>query len=78
MTTLDHTLPRTGVQRTARARGALAVLTENAYLRLFTVLIVIAAGAALFAVGITFLLDAVLPLIFNDELRALASIFPQL
>ncbi|WP_295120034.1 hypothetical protein [uncultured Leifsonia sp.] len=59
-----------------RARGALATVAHNAYLRLFATLVVIAAGAAVLAVVIGFVLDLVVPLIFGDELRALAALLP--
>lgn len=72
MTTLEHRHPGDP----ARAQGAFAAVAENAYLRLFTTLVVLAAGAAVLAVLIGFLLDIVVPLIFGDELRALAALLP--
>ncbi|WP_025159207.1 hypothetical protein [Leifsonia aquatica] len=83
MTTLDHRLTATApVTRVSgpgrRARGVLATVAENAYLRLFSVLVVIAAGAALLAVGIAVTIDLVVPLVFGDELSALAALFPRI
>ena len=82
MTTLDHRLPRTGTARKgfgqhARVPRGLALLAGNAALRMFATLLVISAGAALLIVGIGCVLDAVLPVIAGDELRALAALFPQ-
>lgn len=81
MTTLDHRLPVTApvprIGEDGRARGALAAVAENAYLRLLVAVLVIAAGAAALVVGIIGLLDLVVPLVFGDELRALATLFPQ-
>lgn len=83
MTTLDHrltaTAPVTRVQVPGRrARGVLAAVAENAYLRLFAVLVVVAAGAALLAVGIAVTIDLVVPLIFGNELTALSALFPRI
>lgn len=72
MTTLEHR--HTG--DLTRARGALASVAENAYLRLFATLVVLAAGAAVLAIVIGFALDIVVPLIFGNELRALAALLP--
>ena len=77
MTTLHHSLPFAGASRQTRDRGMIARATANDYVRLFAVLVVIAAGVALFVVGIGFVLDTVVPLIFGDELRALAALFPR-
>ncbi|MGJ4845569.1 MULTISPECIES: hypothetical protein [unclassified Leifsonia] len=78
MTTLNHQLPFTGsVPQVPRARGVLAAVAENAYLRLFSVLVVIAAGAVALAFGIAFVLDIVVPVFFGGELRALGALFPQ-
>jgi hypothetical protein len=81
MTTLDHHLTTTApvdqVGAVRRARGVLATAAENAYLRLFAVLVAIAAGAALLTVGIAVAIDVVVPLIFGDELTALAALFPR-
>jgi hypothetical protein len=72
MTTLEHR--HTG--DLSGAQGALTTVAENVYLRLFATLVVLAAGAAVLAIMIGFLLDIVVPLIFGDELRALAALFP--
>lgn len=72
MTTLEHRHPGD----LSRAQGALTTVAENVYIRLFATLVVLAAGAAVFVVMIGFVLDMVVPLIFGDELRALAAIFP--
>lgn len=72
MTTLEHRHHG----ELARARGALASVAENAYLRLFATLVVLAAGAAVLAILIGFMFDIVVPLIFGDELRALAALLP--
>ena len=72
MTTLEHRHHG----ELARARGALASVAENAYLRLFATLGVLAAGAAVLAIAIAFTFDIVVPLIFGDELRALAALLP--
>lgn len=78
MTTLNHRLPYTGaVPQDGRARGMLASIAENAYLRLFSALVVIAAGSVALAFGITVLLDIVVPVFFGGELRLLGSLFPQ-
>jgi hypothetical protein len=77
MTTLNHTIPLTGpVPQVTQARGVLATIAENAYLRLFAVLVVIAAGAAVLVMAIGLLLNAVLPVVFANELHALAALFP--
>jgi hypothetical protein len=83
MTTLDHRLTATAPVTQVgvpgrRARGVLAAVAENAYLRLFAVLVVIAAGAALLTVGIVLVIDLVIPVIFGDELTALAALFPRI
>lgn len=83
MTTLDHRLTTTSpVPRVSspgrRARGVLAAVAENAYLRLFAVLVVVAAGAALLAVGIAVVIDLVVPLFFGEQLAALAALFPRI
>ncbi|MFJ3394433.1 hypothetical protein [Leifsonia aquatica] len=72
MTTLDHRLT------VRRARGVLAAVAENAYLRLIAVLVVIAAGAALLAVGIAVVIDLIVPLFFGEQLAALAALFPRI
>ena len=72
MTTLEH--HHHG--ELTRARGALATVAENAYLRLFATVVVLAAGAAVLAIMIGFTFDIVVPLIFGDELRALAALLP--
>lgn len=78
MTTFDHHLPFTGsVPEVKRAGGVLAALAENAYLRLFSALVLIAAGAAALAFGIVLVLDIVVPVFFGGELRALGALFPQ-
>jgi hypothetical protein len=78
MTTLNHHLPLTGpVPQVKRARGALATVAENAYLRLFAALVVIAAGATVLTLAIALLLDVVVPLVFANEIHALAALFPQ-
>jgi hypothetical protein len=78
MTTLNHHLPLTGpVPQVRRARGALATVAENAYLRLFAALVAIAAGATVLVFAIALLLDVVVPLVFVNELHALAALFPQ-
>ncbi|WP_223693111.1 hypothetical protein [Leifsonia poae] len=78
MTTLNHHLPLTGaVPQVTRARGAFAVIAENAYLRLFTALVIVAAGAVALTLGIALLLDVVVPLFFSNEIHALAALFPQ-
>lgn len=68
MTTLEHRRPGD----LSRARGALATVAEDACLRLLATVVVFAAGAAVLAILIGVLLDLVVPLIFGDELRALA------
>ncbi|WP_348789593.1 hypothetical protein [Leifsonia sp. NPDC080035] len=73
MTTLEHRIPLRGV---ARNRGVFASLAGNAYLRLIAVLVVIAAGAALLTVGIGLALDVIVPVLFGDELHALAALLP--
>jgi hypothetical protein len=79
MTTLNHHLPLTGsVPAVERAQGALTTVAANAYLRLFAVVMVIAAGAAALILAITFLLDLVVPILFADEIHALAALFPQI
>ncbi len=78
MTTFNHHLPLTGsVPQVTGAQGALARIADNAYLRLFVVVVIVAVGAAALIMGIGFLLDIVVPVIFADELRALAALFPQ-
>lgn len=72
MTTLEH---RHQGELT-RVRGALASAAENTYLRLFATVVVLAASAAVLAIMIGFMLDIVVPLIFGDELRALAALLP--
>ena len=79
MTTLNHHLPLTGTVPTVeRAQGALTTVAANAYLRLFAVVMVIAAGAAALILAIVFLLDLVVPILFTDEIHALAALFPQI
>ena len=78
MTTLNHHLPLTGsVPTVGRAQGAPTAVAANAYLRLFAVVMVIAASAAALILTIAFLLDLVVPILFADEIRALAALFPQ-
>ena len=78
MTTLNHHLPVTGaVPKAERAQGALSAIAGNAYLRLFSVVMVIAAGAAALTLAIGFLLDLVVPVVLADEIHALAALFPQ-
>ena len=72
MTTLEH--HHQG--ELSRAQGALTTVAENVYFRLFATLVVLAAGAAVLAIMIGFMLDLVVPLIFGDELRALAALLP--
>jgi len=71
MTTLEH-----HQGELSRAQGALTTVAENVYVRLFATLVVLAAGAAVLAIMIGFVLDLVVPLIFGDELRALAALLP--
>lgn len=70
------TLERRHQGELTRARGALATVAESAYLRLLAIVVVLAAGAAVLAIMIGFTLDIVVPLIFGDELRALAALLP--
>ncbi|MFF1876644.1 hypothetical protein [Leifsonia sp. NPDC058230] len=78
MTTLSHHLPATGsVPTVERAQGALTTVAANAYLRLFAVVMVIAAGAAALILAIALLLDLVVPIVFANEIHALAALFPQ-
>ena len=84
MTTLGHGVrtaptlatPSEPVRR--RARGLLAAVTGNAYLQLAVTLLLVATGLALLAIGIGLALDVVLPWVFEDELRALRALLPQL
>lgn len=78
MTALEHQLPleRT-VRQLAREQRTLASVGQNTFLRLFAVLVVVATGAAASAFAIGLVLDLVIPVIFVDELRALAALFPQ-
>ena len=83
MTTLDHrvgtaAVPVVDVRGARRARGLLAGVAANAYLRLFAALVVVSAAAALLALGVGLVLDLAVPLLFGGELRALSGIFPQL
>jgi hypothetical protein len=83
MTTLDHrfgtaAVPVVSVSDGRRARGLLAAVTGNAYVRLFAALVVVAAGASGLVVAMGIVLDLVVPVIFGGELRALSSLFPQL
>jgi hypothetical protein len=73
MTTLQHRHHHGGL---VRARGALAGVADNAYLRLFAVLVILAAGAASLALVIGLVLDMLVPLVFGNELRALAVLLP--
>ncbi|MGH1524753.1 hypothetical protein ACRAWC_12220 [Leifsonia sp. L25] len=59
-----------------RARGTLAGVADNAYLRLLSALVILAAGAASLVLVIGFALDVVVPLVFGNELRALAVLLP--
>ncbi|WP_431278886.1 hypothetical protein [Leifsonia poae] len=78
MTTLNHHLPYTGsVPKVDRAQGALSTFAANAYLRLFVVVMAIAAGAAVLLMAIVLLLDLVVPILFANEIHALAALFPQ-
>ncbi|WP_454109925.1 hypothetical protein [Leifsonia shinshuensis] len=51
-------------------------MADNAYLRLLSLLVILAAGAALLVLAIGFALDVVVPLVFGNELRALAVLLP--
>jgi hypothetical protein len=51
-------------------------VADNAYLRLFAVLVILAAGAASLALVIGLVLDMLVPLVFGNELRALAVLLP--
>lgn len=73
MTTWEHRYHQGGL---VRAQGVLVSMAHNAYLRLLSLLVVLAAGAALLALGIGLVLDIVVPLIFGDELQALAALLP--
>lgn len=83
MTTLSHglrTAPTFGtasVPGRRRARGLLAAVTGNAYLRLLVALVLVAAGAAVLLLGIGLLLNVTVPWIFADELRAVKTLLPQ-
>ncbi|MBW8872658.1 MAG: hypothetical protein JF618_11040 [Leifsonia sp.] len=84
MKTMGHGLQTAPILGTAsvpvrrRARGLLAAVTGNAYLQLLVTLVLLAAGAVLLTLGIGLALDAVVPLIFHDELHALTALLPQL
>ena len=84
MTTLGHglrTAPTFGtasVPGRRRARGLLAAVTGNAYLRLLLTLVLLAAGAVVLLVGIGLLLNVTVPWIFDSELRAVKTLLPQL
>jgi hypothetical protein len=73
MTTLGHSHHPGG---SVRARGTLAGVADNAYLRLLSTLVILAAGAASLVLVIGFALDVVVPLVFGNELRALAVLLP--
>lgn len=73
MTTLEHRHHQGGL---VRARGTLAGVADNAYLRLLSALVILAAGAASLVLVIGFALDIVVPLVFGNELRALAVLLP--
>lgn len=75
MTTLEHRHHHQG--GLVRARGTLAGVADNAYLRLLSMLVILAAGAASLVLVIGFVLDVVVPLVFGNELRALAVLFPR-
>ena len=83
MTTLGHglrtapTLGTPSVPVRRRARGLLAAVTGNAYLRLAVTLVLVGAGFAVLALGIGLLLNVTVPLVFDDELRALKALVPQ-
>jgi len=83
MTTLGHglrtapTLGTPSVPARRRARGLLAAVTGNAYLQLAVTLVLIAAGLALLTLGIGAVLNFTVPLVFDDELRALKALVPQ-
>jgi len=64
MTTLGHGL-------------LLAAVTGNAYLQLAVTLVLVGAGFAVLALGIGLLLNVTVPLVFDDELRALKALVPQ-
>ena len=84
MTTLGHglrtapTLGSRSVPARRRARGLLAAVAGNAYLRLGVTLLLIATGLALLTIGIGIVLNVTVPLVFSDELRALKALLPQL
>jgi len=84
MTTLGHglrtapTLGTASVPVRRRARGLLAAVTGNAYVQLIATLLLIAAGATLLMIGIGLVLNVAVPWIFDDELRALRALLPQL
>ncbi|MDR6611585.1 hypothetical protein [Leifsonia sp. 1010] len=84
MTTLGHglrtapTLGTASVPVRRRARGLLAAVTGNPYLQLLVTLVLIAAGATLLMIGIGLVLDVAVPWIFDDELRALKALLPQI
>ena len=78
MTTLNHNLPFTETVPTVeRAQGPLSTIAGNAYLRLLSVVMVIAAGVAVLTLAIGVLLDLVLPVVLANEIHALAALFPQ-
>ena len=83
MTTLGHglrtapTLRTPSVPARRRARGLLSAVAGNAYLQLAVTLVVVAAGLALLTVGIGLVLNLTVPLVFDDELRALKALVPQ-
>ena len=83
MTTLGHglrtapTLGSPSAPARRRARGLLAAVAGNAYLRLAATLVLIAAGLALLTIGIGIVLNVTVPLVFADELRALKALLPQ-
>ncbi|MGO4534957.1 hypothetical protein [Leifsonia sp. 2MCAF36] len=84
MTTLGHglrtapTLGSSSVPVRRRARGLLAAVTGNPYLQLAVTLVLVAAGLALLTLGIGLVLNLTVPLVFDNELRALKDLLPQL
>jgi len=84
MTTLGHglrtapTLGSPSVPARRRARGLLAAVAGNAYLRLAVTLLLIATGLALLTIGIGIVLNVTVPLVFDDEIRALKALLPQI
>jgi len=84
MTTLGHglrtapTLVSPSAPARRRARGLLAAVAGNAYLRLAATLLLVATGLALLMIGIGIVLNLAVPLVFADELRAIKALVPQI